>query len=103
MRKPSLKRSLVETVEGVCVRTAVSPHADLEILVREGNHGERYLGLCNRNVEEPLDTTVTVTGRVEDPVDLLVPGGFRVPSTIEKGTTVLKVHLAPGDWTLIRL
>jgi hypothetical protein len=103
MRKPSLKRSLVETVEGVCVRTAVSPDADLEILVREGNHGERYLGLCNRNVEEPLDTTVTVTGRVEDPVDLLVPGGFRVPSTIEKGTTVLKVHLAPGDWTLIRL
>ena len=59
--------------------------------------------LRDRNVEEPLETTVTVKGRVEDPVDLLVPGCFRVPSTIEGNTAVLKIYLEPGDWTLIRL
>ena len=103
LRKPALKQSLMERVEEVCERTAVSPDADLEILVREGDDGERYLGLCNMNVEEPLDTTVTVTGRVENPVDLLVPGFFPVPSKIDGNTTVLKIYLEPGDWTLIRL
>lgn len=103
LRKPSLKRSLIEIMEEVCERTAVSPDGDLELLVREGEKGERYLGLCNRNVEKAIDTTVTVRGRVDDPVDLLVPGGFRVPAKIDGNATELKIHLAPGDWTLIRL
>jgi hypothetical protein len=103
LRKPALKQSLMERVEESCERTAVSPDADLEILVREGENGEKYLGLCNKNVEKPLDSTVTVKGRVENPVDLLVPGFFPVPSTIEGDTTELKIYLEPGDWTLIRL
>ena len=103
LRKPSLKRSLMEFVEEACEQTAVSPDADLEILVREGDHGERYLGLCNKNVQEPLETTVTVQGRVEEPVDLLIPGFFRVPSDFDGKKTVLKIYLEPGDWTLIRL
>jgi len=103
LRNPSLKSLLTEIVKDVCEQTATSPNSDLEILVREGGHGEKYLGLCNRNVEEPIETIVTVLGEYENPMDVLVPGHFPVPSVISKNKTVLRIYLAPGDWTMVQL
>ena len=103
LRNPSLKSLLMEIVKDVCEQTATSPNSDLEILVREGGHGEKYLGLCNRNVEEPIETIVTVLGEYENPMDVLVPGHFPVPSVISKNKTILKIYLAPGDWTMVQL
>lgn len=99
----SLKSLLTEIVKGVCERTASSPSPDLEILVRKGDDGEKYLGLCNKNVEQPIETTVTVVGRYENPMDLLVPGSFPLPSDIFGQKTILRIRLEPGDWTLVRL
>jgi len=99
----SLTSLLTEIVKDTCERTAQSPNSDLEILVREGEHGEKYLGLCNRNVEEPIETTVIISGKYENPMDVLVPGWFPVPSDIYGDKTILRIRLAPGDWTLVRL
>jgi hypothetical protein len=103
LRSALLKGLLTETVKDLCEQSAVSPNPNLAILVREGNHGGKYLGLCNRNVEEPIDTSVRVAGRYENPTDVLVPGGCPVPSEIKESETILEVFLEPGDWTLIRL
>ncbi len=99
----SLKSLLTEIVKDACERTAQSPDSDLGILVREGEHGEKYLGLCNRNVEEPIETTVIISGKYENPMDILVPGWFPVPSDIYGDKTILRIRLAPGDWTLVQL
>ena len=99
----SLKSLLTEIVKDTCERTARSASPDLEILVREGNQGQKFLGLRNRDVEEPLETTVIVTGQYKNPMDLLVPGWFPVPSDIIGNKTILRIRLDPGDWTLIRL
>ncbi len=94
---------LTDSVRETCERTAQSPDSDLGILVREGEQGEKYLGLHNRNVEEPIETTVTVVGKYENPMDLLVPGWFPVPSDINGRKTTLTIRLEAGDWTLLRL
>jgi hypothetical protein len=94
---------LTDFVRDACERTAQSPDSDLGILVREGEQGEKYLGLHNRNVEEPIETTVTVAGKYKNSMDLLVPGWFPVPSDINGRKTTLTIRLEPGDWTLIRL
>jgi hypothetical protein len=99
----SLKSLLTEIVKDACEQTAQSSNSDLGILVREGEHGEKFLGLCNRNVEEPIETTVIVSGKYENPMDVLVPGWFPVPSDIYGNKTILRIRLEPGDWTLIRL
>jgi len=99
----SLTSLLTEIVKDACERTAQSPHSDLGILVREGTEGEKYLGLCNRNVEDPIETTVIVAGKYENPMDILVPGWFPVPSNINGRKTILTIRLEPGDWTLVRL
>ena len=103
MQDSSLNALLTEIVRDVCERTASSPSSDLEILVREGKHGEKYLGLCNRNVEQPIETIVTVAGKYENPMDLLVPGWCPVSAHIYGRKTILRVRLEPGDWTLLRL
>lgn len=99
----SLTSVLTEIVTDSCERTAQSPDSNLGILVREGEHGEKYLGLCNRNVEKPIETTVIVAGEYKNPMDLLVPAWFPVPVNILGNKTILRIRLAPGDWTLVRL
>ena len=103
MQDASLRALLTEIVQDVCERTATSPSSDLEILVREGKDGEKYLGLCNKNVEKPIETIVTVAGKYENPMDLLVPGWCPVPAHIYGHKTILRIRLEPGDWTLLRL
>ena len=103
MQDASLRALLTEIVQDVCERTATSPSSDLEILVREGKDGEKYLGLCNKNVEKPIETIVTVTGKYEHPMDLLVPGWCPVPAHIYGDKTILRIRLEAGDWTLLRL
>ena len=103
MQDASLRALLTEIVQAVCERTATSPSSDLEILLREGNDGEKYLGVCNKNVEKPIETIVTVTGKYEHPMDLLVPGWCPVPAHIYGDKTILRIRLEPGDWTLLRL
>ena len=103
LRDPSLKPMLIKIVEDVCQRTAVSNNPDLEILVRQGKHGEKYLGLCNNNVEDSLETTVLVKGKYDRPKDITVAGWFPVPSRIVGNQTELAIRLAPGEWTMIVL
>ncbi len=103
MADASLSRLLNRVLQDSCEQTASSPDRDLEILVREGKRGEKYLGLCNRNVEQPIETIVTIDGRHKNLVDLLVPGWCPVPSHILGRKTILRIRLGPGDWTLLRL
>jgi hypothetical protein len=103
LRNPSLKPLLTDIVKDVCEQTATSPDSDLRILVREGNQGEKYLGLCNDNVEDSIETTVLVEGTYARPKDVLVSDWFPVPSRIIGDQTELKIQLEPGEWTMFTL
>ncbi|MFH2068987.1 MAG: beta-galactosidase, partial [Candidatus Omnitrophota bacterium] len=103
LQSPAVKNALTEFLGQKTKRTAVSPDADLKILVREGKDGEKHLALCNLNVEKPLSTTVTVDGRYASALDVVVPGCMPVPARVSQGKTVLNVFLDPGDWTYIKL
>ena len=103
LRDPSLKPVLKKIIDDVCERTAASDNSDLEILVRQGKNGEKYLGLCNKNVEKSLETTVLVKGKYARPKDITVVDWFPVPSRVIGDQTELSVRLAPGEWTMIIL
>lgn len=103
LRNPALAERLVKVLAEKAQRTAFVPAADLEIAVRDKPGGERYLCLCNRNVEAPLETTVTVRGVYRQAVDVQIPGWFPVPVEVGKEQTLVKVRLDPGDFTLLLL
>ena len=84
-------------------RTASAPEPDLGIMVRTAAGRERYLCVCNRNVEKPVETTVTVRGRYGRALDVVVPGWFPVPLETTGNETLVRVRLDPGDFTLILL
>ena len=71
------------------------------MLVREAGLKTRYVCLCNRNVEKPVEAAVTVRGQIAQAVDVVTPDGFPVPVGAD-GSSV-SVHLEPGDFTLIRI
>jgi hypothetical protein len=102
-RNPALAEPLAKLLARTAPRTAFAPCADLEIAVRDKPGGEKYLCLCNRNVETPLETTVTVQGAYRQALDVQIPGWFPVPAEVSRNQTLLKVRLDPGDFTLILL
>jgi hypothetical protein len=84
-------------------RTAISPEPDLKILVRENGVDDKYLCLCNKNVENAVETTVTVKGKYSQAFDIIVPDWSPVPLEANSNETIVKVRLDPGDFTLILL
>jgi len=103
LRNTSLRAELEEALRKADTRTALSPHPMLKTMVRDGADGKRYLGICNLDVANAVETAVAVRGKYLHALDLLVPGWFPVPASIQGDKTVLKVRLAPGDWTMILL
>jgi hypothetical protein len=102
-RSPSLREPLESLLARVGQRTATSPDADLKIAVREKTGGEKYLCLCNTNVERPIETTVTVGGKYRQALDIVVPGWFPVPLESKGDATLVKIRLDPGDFTMVLL
>ncbi|MBI4023989.1 MAG: hypothetical protein HY360_03355 [Verrucomicrobia bacterium] len=102
-RNSAMKESLESLLANAAQRTAASPETDLKILVREKDGGEKYLCVCNRNVEKPIETTVTVKGKYGQALDIFAPGWFPVPSQTKGNETVLKIRLDPRDFTMILL
>ncbi|MDD5706074.1 MAG: beta-galactosidase [Kiritimatiellae bacterium] len=103
LRNEALRTQLHGVLADSAWYTARTGSPDMELLVRDGDGGERYLGLCNRNVRWPTEAEVTVLGEYPNPLDILIPGWFPVTSTIAQGCTLLRVRLEPGEWTVIRL
>ncbi|MBI4028228.1 MAG: beta-galactosidase [Verrucomicrobia bacterium] len=102
-RNPDLAELLRKILAARVVQTASSPSSDLKLLVREGKPGEKYLCLCNKNVEAPLQTTVTIQGKYRETLDVVFPNAFPVPTRITDGQTDLDIYLDPGDWTMLLL
>jgi hypothetical protein len=100
-RNPALGEPLTKLLARTAQRTASAPAEDLQIAVRDKPDGEKYLCLCNRNVETPLETTVSVRGVYRQTLDVQIPGWFPVPAEVSQNQTLLKVRLDPGDFTLI--
>ncbi|MFH2068705.1 MAG: beta-galactosidase, partial [Candidatus Omnitrophota bacterium] len=103
LQSPEVKDALTKFLARKVQRTAVSPDADLKILVREGKDGEKHLALCNLNVEKALATTVTVDGQYTIALDVVVPGCMPMPAKTSQAGTILNVFLDPGDWTYLVL
>ena len=102
-RTPSLWGPLEKLLASAGQRTAVSQADDLKILVRETADGQKYLCLCNRNVEKAVEAAVTVQGRYVQAVDVVVPGWCPVPLETKTDRSIVKVRLDPGDFTMILL
>ena len=103
LRNASAREQLLNVLASTAHRTAVSTDADLKILVRDGNRGEKYLCVNNRNVEKALQADLRVKGRFASALDVVAPHGYPVPLRQDGNQTLLTVALDPADWTVIRL
>jgi predicted nucleotidyltransferase len=101
LREANAVEELKSAIFGSAAPWAHTADRDLQLLVREAGLKTRYLCLCNRNVEKPVEAAVTVGGQIARAVDVVTPDGFPVPVGAD-GSSV-SVHLEPGDFTLIRI
>jgi len=94
---------LVEAVEAATDRLALSESDRVELVLREGKDGVRYLLALNPDVDQPRQDVVSVQGNYASAEDIDIPGAFPVALDHRSGRTAFRLRLAPCEMAAICL
>jgi hypothetical protein len=99
-----LQRTFLQTIDtAIGARPASCVNDQFELVLREDKHGHRYLFALNPSAREVRTDDVLLAGNFSRCVDLGVGSGVPVPVSHSDKTTRMKLHLAPGEGTVIAL
>jgi len=94
---------VTEAIETKTPRAAACASNDFEMTLHESTDAKKYLCVMNRNVDNPVTDTVTLSGEFKRGVDLDVAGGFPIQFKSADGHTSFNLHLEPAEFTVIAL
>jgi len=101
--KPDVSAPVVRAVEAAAPRPAFSRNDRLELVLREGDKGSRYLLAINPDVDKVREDVVTVRGSYSRADDIDLDGAFPIALELRDTATSFRLRLDPCGMTVIRL
>ena len=94
---------LLKAIGAATTRLAASRHDRLELVLRDGAKGIRYLLALNPDVDEAREDIVTVRGKFAAAEDIDIPGAFPIVLERANGAVSFRLRLAPCEMAIVRL
>ncbi|MFH1904612.1 MAG: beta-galactosidase [bacterium] len=104
LRNEEITASLYNIIDkAIGGRLVYCKNDKFDLLVKTDKQKNKYVCICNRDVEHEQEGAIFVKGQYNNLQDIVIPGGFPVPSKkFNEKYTQFNVRLQPGEFTIIK-